>query len=384
MIASTVGALTVPTVVASGVAHAGDSPVDRTGDNAIAGAVRASIEQGAIPGAVVAVMTAGNPVFVQGYGQANLETSTPLTPDSILRIGSLTKQFTAAAAISLASQGRIDLDAPVSRYLPSFAGLAPFSVLEVMHQTAGLHSDESEEGQACSVAPMNQVDLAAQIAGQAHPFDFEPGTAWLYSNANYIVLGAVIEQVMGMPLAAAMAKLVFEPLGLKHTAFDNTDEVVAGRASGYTPTQTGTPPFVNGAWIDPSQAGGAGAMRSTVRDLCNWHHLLLTDRLFDRAHTQLMLTPGRLRDGRPSSANRFSPDDASYGDTEYACGLLVTGPSQAKPSILHYGVINGFCALLQTWTGPRVTLAALCNAFIGPKVPFSGIRKAVLEGWVAT
>ncbi|MBX3595593.1 serine hydrolase domain-containing protein [Sphingomonas sp.] len=344
-----------------------------------------AVRRNAIPGVATAVMKAGVQLYARSAGRANLETGTSMSPDAILRIGSLTKQFVAAAVIRLAMLGKLDLSAPVSRYLPAFSKLPPFSLLEAMHQTAGLHSDESEEAIAAPAPARTQLALAAEIAGQAKPFDFPPGTAWLYSNANYIVLGAVIEQVMAMPLATAMERLVFEPLGLRHTAFDNAEEVVPGRASGYSATQTGVPPFANAAWLDPSQTGGAGAMRSTVGDLCKWHDLLLGDRLLDRTHTRLMLTPGRLRDGRLSSANRFPPQDANYGDygdTEYACGLLVSGPSQPHPNILHYGFINGFSAVLQTWIGPRVTFASLCNVDVGPGVPFSGIRKAVVARWV--
>jgi len=341
-----------------------------------------SVRQNSVPGAAFAVMKAGELVSAAGIGQANLETLTSMSSESILRIGSLTKQFTAAAVIRLAAQGRLDLQAPASRYLPDFEPIASFSLLEAMHQTAGLHSEESDEAVSIAEPPTTQIALAERIAKQNQPFDFPPGTAWLYSNANYIVLGAIIEKVMGMPLAQAMSKLVFEPLALECTAMDNAEDVVAGRASGYSHADGARGGFVNASWLDPSQAGGAGAMRSCVGDLCNWHHLLLSNRLFDHAHTGLMLSPGRLRDGRLSSANRYSSQDANYGDTEYACGLLVSGPSQAQPNILHYGFINGFCAVLQTWTGPRVTFAALCNADIGPGVPFSGIRKAVLARWV--
>lgn len=382
MIASAAGAIASPALVGSGSAFAKASRTTGNQDDRIEQAVAEAIREKAIPGAAVAIMKAGTLVYARGFGQANLETATPMTATSILRIGSLTKQFTAAVIISLAAQARIDLQAPVSRYLPAFTPIAPFSVLEAMHHTAGLHSDESDEAVAQAAAPKTQIALAAEIAGQARPFDFEPGTAWLYSNANYIVLGAVIEQVMAMPFAAAMTKLVLEPLALTHTAVDNPDEVVVGRASGYSRPEADGPPFLNASWRDPTQAGGAGAMRSSLGDLCNWHQRLLSNRLFDRAHTDLMLAPGRLRDGRLSSANRFSPQDANYGDTEYACGLLVSGPSQPQPNILHYGFFYGFSAVLQTWTGPRVTFAALCNADVGPGIPFSGIRKAVVERWI--
>lgn len=345
----------------------------------------AALEAGAAPGCDVGVARAGQPAYARGFGYANLELRSPLTSDSVLRIGSLTKQFTAAAAIKLASQGRLDLGAPVATWLPAFNGRPDFSVLEALHQTAGLHSDEGEGEEAVSAAaaPVSQTELAARIAGQTKVFDFEPGAAWLYSNANYIVVGAVIEQVCGKPLSEAMSDLIFAPLGLTSSAFDEASAVVAGRASGYSAGEAGDGSWLNAAWLDPSQAGGAGAMRSTVGDLCRWHDQLLTGALFDAAHVALMLAPGRLRDGRLSSANRFSPDDAGYGDTEYACGLLVSGPSEPRRNILHYGAINGFCSVLQTWVDDRVTFAALLNADIGPAAPFRALRRAVIEAWLA-
>ncbi|MEZ5683183.1 MAG: serine hydrolase domain-containing protein [Novosphingobium sp.] len=205
----------------------------------IAAAVGASMAEHGVPGAAVAVARAGVPYYSHGFGIANLETASPVTPTTVFRYGSITKQFAAAAAIKLASQGKLDLGAPVFEYLPVFKQLKPFSTLELMHQTAGLHSDESEELPSQAFKARDQIELAAEIASQAKPFDFDPGTAWLYSNANFIVLGAVIEQVTKVPLAQAMEALVYGPLNLSSMAIDTPDQIVAGRASGYS--QTGDP-----------------------------------------------------------------------------------------------------------------------------------------------
>jgi D-alanyl-D-alanine carboxypeptidase len=228
------------------------------------------------------------------------------------------------------------------------------------------------------------VQLAEDIARQRKPFDFDPGTAWLYSNANYIVLGAIIERVTGKALARTLADLVFAPLNLKSAAMDTSADVVIGRASGYSPTGNTKNPYNNAPYIEVSQAGGAGAMRSNVIDLCRWHEALLGASLFDQAHVALMLTPGRLRDGRLSSTHRFSAEDAHYGDTEYAAGMLVSGPSDPNPSILHYGAINGFAAVLQTYREKRLTFAALCNADIGPDTPFRGIRSVLTSRYLVS
>lgn len=341
-------------------------------------AVRQAIQDHACPGVQVVIARRGAPLLSKGFGAANLETGTLVDERSVFRIGSLTKQFTAVAVIRLAADGRISLDDPVAKHLPFMGKLKTVSLLELMHQTAGLHSDE--DSPFCLSGPQGpktQVKLAEEIAGQAKPFDFEPGTAWLYSNANYIVLGAVVEAVAGKPFADAMSALVFAPLGLTFTAVDRSGAVVAGRASGYTPVEKRSEPFDHASFTEVAEAGGAGALRSTALDLCRWHDALLSSRLFDRRWAELMMTPGRLRDGRLSGANRFSPQDASYGEVQYACGLFVSPPSDPHRTILHYGAIDGFAAVLETYADLGLTVAILCNADMGPDLPFRSVRRLV-------
>jgi CubicO group peptidase (beta-lactamase class C family) len=353
-------------------------------DSAITDGVAKALNAHACPGVSVALARAGTVIGAQGFGVANLETQTAVSPRSIFHIGSLTKQFTAAAIIKLAALGKLDVRAEAASYLPAFKPLKPFTLLELMNHTAGLYSDEGgDPGSICALPAKTQIQLAEDIARQSKPFDFEPGTAWLYSNANYVALGAIIESIMGVPLDRAMAELIFKPLALTSLAIDQPADVVAGRASGYSLLQNQASPFENAAYLDVSQAGGAGAMRGNATDLCLWHDALLSYRLFDRAHVNLMLTPGRLRNGRLSGTNRFSAEDAHYGDVEYACGLLISGPSEENANILHYGVINGFAAVLQTYTKKRVTFSVLCNADIGPALPFREVRKAVVSRYLA-
>ena len=158
----------------------------------------------AAPGITIALAERGVIIYSAASGSANLETNTPVSVDSVFRIGSLSKQFTAAAALKLAEQGRLDLDAPVERILPAFRDKAMFSLREAMHHSAGLHSDERGDGLPTNGSPITQVRLADAIASQNKLFDFDPGTAWLYSNANYIVLGAAIEMATRQPFDAAM------------------------------------------------------------------------------------------------------------------------------------------------------------------------------------
>ena len=344
-------------------------------DRAVADAVSAR----ACPGVQLAIARDGAVLYARGYGVANLETATKVTETSIFRIGSLTKQFTAACIIKLAAEDRLQIEAPVARYLPFMSRLEPVTLLELLHHTAGLHDDDGNTScPAQPSSPTSQIAQAESIARQNKPFDFAPGTAWLYSNANYIVLGAVIEAVTKKPFSEALAEIVLRPLALSATAADRTEEVVTGRVAGYTAGKTGQA-FENAPCLDVAEAGGAGAMRSTALDLCRWHTLLLSNRLFEPRYLELMLTPGKLRDGRLSGAHLFSPQDASYGDVQYACGLFVSPASDPHPSILHYGAIDGFAAVLQTYLRDRVSFAALCNGDIGPAMPFRAIRKVVTD-----
>ena len=372
-------------MIVGGVAVAG-SAVGRStapGPTRIVGqidaAARQAIADGACPGVQIAAFRNGAVLYAAGLGLANLETMSAVTPRTIFRIGSLTKQFTAAAIIKLASLGKLGVGDAVADYLPGMKRLPAMTLLELMNHTAGLHED-AQEGSVSpgTAAAPSQIDLAERIAGQAKPLDFNSGTAWLYSNSNYIVLGAVIEKVTGQTLSDALGSLVFRPLGLRDTTMDHVADVVRNRASGYTVVEGKTPAFANADYFQISEAGGAGAMRSNANDLVKWHHALLSGGLFGARWLATMTTPGRLRDGRLSGANRFSPDDANYADVQYACGLLVQSGGSHGRVISHNGFINGFAATLESYPDKGVTFAVLCNSDVGPALPFRAIRRAVV------
>lgn len=352
--------------------------VDRQVLSAIDDAALASIKAGACPAVAIRVCQDGRELVSQHYGLANIETGSPLGEQGVFRIGSLTKQFTAALILKLAADRRLALDDAVSKYLPFFPAGKLFTLRELMNHTAGLHDDPQEIScPAGSREPKSQIQLAREMSGQKKLFDFDPGTAWLYSNANYIVLGAVAEQITGMPLAQATSTLIFGPLGLAHTAFDRSDAVVPGRVSGYSPLQNGKDLFAHAAFIEISDTGGAGAMRSTAADLCQWHASLFANRLFSADFVRMMIEPGRLRDGRLGGSNRFSPDDASYGDVQYGMGLLIPPAAGGVRSVLHYGFINGFATCLETYLEHGLTTAILCNGDMGPNHPIRSLRQIV-------
>lgn len=348
-------------------------------------AAKASIKDRAAPGVAIAVMRQGRLILSRGYGVANLETKTLVRADSVFRIGSLTKQFAAAAAYRLVEQGRLKLDAPVSSIIPAFSRIASIRVEELIHHNAGLHEDEAETAASpdpATTAGPRQIILANAIAAQTKPFDFEPGTAWHYSNSNYIVLGAIIEAITRQPLGEAIGDLVLHHPGLVPLAVDDSAAVIPGRVSGYSlpaPDQA----YNNAHCLEIIDAGAAGAMRGTAPALCAWHDRLLSGQVIGKQALEQMLTPGQLRDGRLSSAHRHAPEDASYGDVEYGGGLLLSPVGTSPRTISHNGFINGFAAVLETDVDRRISFAVLCNADVGPSLPFRAVRKAV-RAWSAT
>lgn len=333
----------------------------------------------ATPGVALAVWRNGKETYSSYTGHANLETGTPVTENSIFRIGSLTKQFTAAMVLKLAAQGKLSLDDEAQAYLPFLDRHEAFTLAELLHHTAGVHDNDE-----APVGPLSQLELAKHLAGMEPFFDFRPGTAWRYSNAGYILAGAVIEEVTGMPLAKAAAGLLFEPLGLTQTAFDEASDVVSGRVSGYTPTGDATTPFRNADFMDIALTGGSGAMRSTASDLCQWHHLLIRGDVLPMSLVQAMLTPGRLRNGAVSGSNRQDPQAQAMGDVQYGYGLMLdTHTIDHRPIAAHHGGVFGFAAYLASHSSTDLTYACLCNADTHPGLPLRDIRRQVLAGVLA-
>lgn len=332
------------------------------------------------PGIAVSVWKNGKEIYSRTRGMANLETGTPVSDTTVFRIGSLTKQFVGALILKLVAEGKLSLSDPVHKHLPFLAKYEPFTILELLNHTAGVRDSDYDTTRLQS---HSQIEQARRIAEQSRFFDFRPGTAWLYSNANYILIGAIIEQLTEKPLAEAAAIMLFKPLGLEHTAFDSPAEIVSGRASGYSITEKSDTPLKNAEYLDVSLAGAAGAMRSTASDLCKWHHMLFHDRILSNILTAQMALSGKLRNGQLASKNRFSDDDKPMGDTEYGLGLMLDHATKDKSLIAnHHGGINGFSSYLASHVSSDLSFSCLCNCDTNPGLPFRNIRRKVFSNFI--
>lgn len=330
------------------------------------------------PAIQIAVMKAGVLTESIALGSANLESLTAASPRSVFRIGSLTKQITGALLLKLQTEKKLSLTDSAAKYLPFLSRHAACTIKELAQHTAGIHEDQDPP---LLSGEITQYRLAQALAEQKQFFDFPPGSAWLYSNANYILLGAIIESVTKQTIGQAVEKYLTGKLALAATGYDDLGQVLIGRAAGYSQTASEKEPFRNAAWIDVAQSGAAGAMRSTAAELVTLAQALLFGTLLTSTERAEFLETSRLRNGKPASSNRFSEQDRAMGDAQYGLGIHLDHTSTRDKSLIvhHTGFIAGFSAYLATHMGSQTTVACLCNVDVNPKLPFRDIRRAVFR-----
>jgi len=342
---------------------------------AIDAAMAEPIAAGWVAGGAVAVMRRGQIVFERGYGSANLETMTPATSGAVFRIGSITKQFTAAAILLLAEDGKLSLDDRVAKHLPQFPADDPTTIRQLLNHTSGIVDYVGREPDFANETRLpHSTDELVAYALKADPrHRFPPGTAHLYSSSNYVLAGAIVERLSGESLAAFLKRRIFQPLGMRDTALDDALDVVPLRASGYDRLKADAEGYVNARPVDMSVPYAAGAMRSTVRDLLVWSDALTHGRILSAESYRQMTTPARLPNGDLPLRTRR---DGSKRPVSYGLGLE-TGEALGAVRLEHGGAINGFTSDLKMYVGADVTVVALVNTSPSAHLPFAKIAAAV-------
>lgn len=336
---------------------------------AIDSIARRVIEQHKAAGMAVAVMQDEELIFAADYGFANLEHRVPVTPDTVFRIASVTKQFTAAAVMLLVERQQIGLDDKLAKFFPQCSGDAGPTVRQMLLHTSGIrdYTEQPEFSATTERHNFTTEQFVRHICELQPLYDFEPGTAWKYSNSGYYLLGAIVEQVSGRSLQAFFASEIFARLGMSQTALDHETDVVPNRASGYRIPDDRPGEFRNADLMSMSVPGPAGALRSTVRDLALWHRALFAGQVVKPATLELMITPGRLTNGALASSAIHNPKPApeSAAKTEpvvsdYGMGLNIMRRS-AGLLIGHSGGISGFASWLFTFPDQHRTVVVLTN-----------------------
>ena len=320
--------------------------------------VRADADKGAFMGAVL-VARDGVVLLDRGYGSANLEWQIPNDGDTRFRLGSLTKQFTAAAVLLLQERGKLNLDMPLKTWFPD----APpawdkVTVRHLLTHTSGVPNFTSfEEYRKQRTLPATLDSLIARFRHK--PLFFPPGYKGSYSNSGYILLTAIVEKASGQPYAAFIAENLFKPLGMSDSGYDTHAALIPHRAAGYTPGAKG---MTNADYLDMTIPQGAGALYSTTHDLLKWETGLFGGKLLKPDSLAAMTTPVK---------------------NDYGFGIGVSR-KDGVTTISHSGGIEGF----NTWLGydpdRHLVVVVLANLEGGASGKLGGALMTLARGGTVT
>ena len=298
------------------------------------------------PGCIVGVRRGGETIHARAYGMANLEYGVPLSPETISESGSVAKQFTAAALVLLAQDGRLALDDEVHRYLPELPDFgAPITIRMLLNHTSGLR-DQWALLSLMGNPPGRQVHTVPSVlhlATKQRMLNFAPNSEYLYSNMGYVLAGIIVQRVSGRTLQQFTAERLFRPLGMTHTEWrEDYRKVVPGRATAYARERN--------AWVQDmpfTMVVGNGGLLSTVGDWLIWNDALANGTIpGGPALVRTLETHGRLTDGT---------------EIDYALGLTVTTWKGLR-EVSHGGATAGYRTFLARWPERNTSLALLCNA----------------------
>lgn len=292
------------------------------------------------PGAAVLVMRGDEVLYRGARGLANVTTGVPLQPGDRFRIASVTKHISAAGLLTLVDAGKVALDDPLSKYLPSYPRGERITIEQLLNHTSGVKDYTSIPG--VFEGPIKRDLTTAQLVDyfKNEAPDFAPGEGWRYSNSGYVLFGAVIEAVSGEPWHRYLDHALFEPLGMKDTGYGADPAVVADHVNGYvTLRQVPTAPLQ----ISMTQPHVAGGLVSTVDDLVRLNRALHNGRVLQPETYMRMITP----------VGPAKPYDYGYG--------IISSTVRGAPALLHGGVIAGFTAHVIHVQGADVTIAVLHN-----------------------
>jgi CubicO group peptidase (beta-lactamase class C family) len=296
-----------------------------------------------IPGMQVAVAVDGKLVWSEAFGYADIEQRVPVTRTTQFRIGSVSKPLSAAAVALLVEQGKLDLDAPVQRYVPSFPEQRwPITTRELAGHLAGIRHYRGDE------FALNRRFTSVTEGLSIFEDDsllFEPGTRYSYSSYGWNLVSAVVEGASGEPFLAYMSRHVFQPLGLTHTAPDRTDSLIPDRTRFYDPAYTGAS-FVPSPPVDNSYKWAGGGFISTAEDLVRFGSALLQPGLVRQETLDLLFTSQRTRDEKP---------------TGYGIGWFVTTDTLGHRWVFHGGGSVGGTTAFGIDRDSRIVVAITSN-----------------------
>ena len=300
------------------------------------------LESTGAPSASIAVVRDGRIAYLQAYGKARLEPAVPATTEMRYSIGSISKQFTAAAILLLAEEKKLSLDDPVGRWLPDLTRASDVTVRQVLSMTSGYQDfwpqDYVMPGMMLATTPQQILNGWARI-----PLDFEPGTRWQYSNTNYVIAGLIVERVSGVSLVEFLRRRVFTPLGM--TTVADSDEAALGPGDPLRYLRYALGPLRPAPKEGKGWMFAAGELAMTPRDLARWDIATIDRTILRPESYQTMQANTLLRNGL---------------GTNYGLGVQVSAAG-GRRQVSHTGEVSGFTAANVIYPDDRAAVVVLTN-----------------------
>jgi len=300
------------------------------------------LEATGVPSASIAVVQHGKLAYTHAYGKARLDPATPATPEMRYSIGSISKQFTAAAILLLQEDGKLKLDDAVGKYVPGLTRGNEVTIRQILSHTSGYQDYWPED---YVMTPMLQAETAQQIIDTwgKKALDFEPGTQWQYSNTNYVIAGRIVEAVTGAPLMDMLTQRIFRPLGMKSVWNSDETKLTQADAAAYYRHALGP------LRLAPKEGRGwmfaAGELAMTAHDLALWDESLIAQSILKPESYKQMFTEVKLKDGK---------------GTQYGLGVGVRDLNGHR-AIVHSGEVSGFVSDNNVLVDDGVAVAVLTN-----------------------
>lgn len=302
-----------------------------------------------IPGLAVGIYSRGQILLAKGYGQANVELSVPVKPETIFQSGSVGKQFASAAIMMLVEEGKLSLDDSITKFFPDApASWKPILIKNLLSHTSGLSEYETEErsgpkGPFYLRLDFTEDELVSKI--EALPIEWAPGEKWAYRNTNYVLLGILIHKITGKPYYEFLDQRIYKPLGMASTRLISDRDIIPNRAAGYE-LEDGQ--LKNQEWVSPTFNSTAdGTLYFNVLDLAKWDAALYGTQLLKQSSLDRIWTVYPLNDGKPNPA--------AYG---FAWGI---DKQNNHKRIAHGGAWQGFTCHIARYPDDSLSVVVLTN-----------------------
>lgn len=296
------------------------------------------------PGCALLIAKKGEVLLEKGYGTCNLELKVPMQPNMVFRIGSITKQFTAVAILQLVEKGQIALTDSIQKFVKNFHFKGNTITIEnLLTHTSGIIGYEHLDAKLPNAMRIDFLPATVIDSLDQRPLEFEPNTKYSYSNSNYFLLGYIIELVSGKSYQQYLKENIFEPAALQATFYESATAIIPNRANGYAYSDG---KYSNPDFISMSLVYGAGALRSTVSDLYQWHQALYAGKIIAKTLLAKATQPYVLANGK---------------QIEYGYGFF-NKTENGITAIGHGGAIDGFRALSMYYPEKDIFIALLLNS----------------------